>query len=300
VPQTLKDMKPPSRVAFLLGKTMTKKEMKAAIRTCMKKLGHVPSFSELTRSTQVTRHEVIRNYGCYSLALKACRLEKSGSGNRLEMKHLFLDWAAVVRALKKIPLLYEYLREGRYSVVPFRARLGPWPNVAEAMKLYAVEHGFASQWQDVIELIDAQSKDQADAHKAADAKILAGRPFYGQLLRPFPLVCAPVNEFGVIFLFGALAEQLGFQVLRIQGQYPDGEALRVMAENRLQRVKIEFEYESRNFLRHGHKASKCDLIVCWEHNWPDAPLEVIELRAAVSGQLAVSNQLSAVSQNQKL
>src|SRR5262249_52009699 len=82
--------------------------------------------------------------------------------------------------------------------------------------------------------------------------------------RPFPLLCAPTNEFGVIFLFGALAERLGFQVLRIQGEYPDGEALRVVSGDRLQRVKIEFEYQSRNFLRHNHDQRKCDLIVCWE------------------------------------
>ena len=40
---------------------------------------------------------------------------------------------------------------------------------------------------------------------------------------------------------------------------------------------IEFEYESRNFLRHLHDPSQCDIIVCWKHNWPECPLEVIEL-----------------------
>ena len=24
--------------------------------------------------------------------------------------------------------------------------------------------------------------------------------------------------------------------------------------------------------------NKCDLIVCWENNWPECPLEVIELK----------------------
>jgi hypothetical protein len=66
-----------------------------------------------------------------------------------------------------------------------------------------------------------------------------------------------VNELGVIFLFGALAEQMGFQMLRIQAEYPDGEALRKMSETRLQRVKIEFEFESRNFLRHNHDPALC-------------------------------------------
>jgi hypothetical protein len=81
----------------------------------------------------------------------------------------------------------------------------------------------------------------------------------------------------------AVPAHLGFQVLRLQGEYPDGEALREAGGNRLQRVKIEFEFESRNFMRHGHDATRSDLIVCWEDNWPDSPLEVIELKKIFSG-----------------
>jgi hypothetical protein len=82
----------------------------------------------------------------------------------------------------------------------------------------------------------------------------------------------------VILLFGAMAEKLGFAVLKIGTAYPDCEAFRVMEGGRLERVKIEFEFESRNFLRHMHEASKADMIVCWRHNWAECPLEVVELR----------------------
>ena len=51
--------------------------------------------------------------------------------------------------------------------------------------------------------------------------------------------------------------------------------------DRWQRVWIEFEYESRNFLKHFHDASKADIIVCWTHNWPECPLPVIELKELV-------------------
>ena len=44
---------------------------------------------------------------------------------------------------------------------------------------------------------------------------------------------------------------------------------------------IEFEHESRNFLKHMHPVKGCDLIVCWKHNWPECPLEVVELSRAV-------------------
>jgi hypothetical protein len=46
-----------------------------------------------------------------------------------------------------------------------------------------------------------------------------------------------------------------------------------------QRVRIEFEFESRNFRDHGHPSTGCDVIVCWRHNWPECPgqIEVVEL-----------------------
>jgi len=53
-------------------------------------------------------------------------------------------------------------------------------------------------------------------------------------------------------------------------------------------VRIEFEYESRNFLKHMHPANGCDLIVCWRHNWPECPLEVIELRKVMEDSCAGS------------
>jgi hypothetical protein len=104
------------------------------------------------------------------------------------------------------------------------------------------------------------------------------------------LLLAPTNEQGVIFLFGAVARKLGFAVIRIQAGYPDCEAFREVEPGRWQWVRIEFEYESRNFLAHMHAPEKCDLIVCWSHNWPECPLEVLELKSALS------NQQSALSQ----
>lgn len=47
-----------------------------------------------------------------------------------------------------------------------------------------------------------------------------------------------------------------------------------------QRVRIESEYDSRNFLKHGHRLDGCDVIVCWRNKWKGSSrnLEVVELR----------------------
>lgn len=104
-----------------------------------------------------------------------------------------------------------------------------------------------------------------------------GREIFGRLMRPGPMICAPTNEQGVLFLFGARAEELGFAVLRIRAEYPDCLAFRQVGEDRMELVRIEFEFESKNFLKHMHEPNKCDLIVCWRHNWKECPMEVIAL-----------------------
>jgi Homing endonuclease associated repeat len=108
---------------------------------------------------------------------------------------------------------------------------------------------------------------------------IADRLVYGAPLALPSLAHAPVNEHGVIYLFGILAERMGFRVESIHGGYPDCEAKRLVAPGRWQRVLIEFEFLSRNFKDHEHDPDLCDIIVCWRHNWIQCPknLEVIEL-----------------------
>lgn len=108
---------------------------------------------------------------------------------------------------------------------------------------------------------------------------LTNRPTYGNPIDFRGLRHEPVNENGVVFLFGIVARELGFLVEAVQAGFPDCEAKRQIAPGKWQRVRIEFEYESRNFLAHGHDVDGCDVIVCWHYNWADCPgsLEVVEL-----------------------
>jgi Homing endonuclease associated repeat len=267
---------------------MTKQEVVAGILECTKSLGYVPSRVELMKHGQVNGRYLKKHFGSYTRALKECNLERTGGGRKVDMAVLFRDWAETARTLKKLPTIYDYEQLSKYSVRPFLRRFGTWSSVPEAMKSYAEDQGLAEEFKDVLELVDGQGKGQIDNPNGAASpsvtKMMTDRPMYGLLLRPFPLICAPTNELGVVFLFGALALQLGFLVLRIQPEFPDCEAFRVVGENRVQQVKIEFEHQSRNFLRHMHDPAGSDLIVCWEHNWPECPIEVVELRAAIGGK----------------
>jgi hypothetical protein len=105
------------------------------------------------------------------------------------------------------------------------------------------------------------------------------KPVMGEPFDRSPLTNAPMNELGVVLLFGMVAADMGFQVESLQGKFPDCEAKREVSPGKWQRCRIEFEYESKNFHLHGHDPKGCDVIVCWRHNWRECPaeLEVIEL-----------------------
>jgi hypothetical protein len=116
---------------------------------------------------------------------------------------------------------------------------------------------------------------------------LKDRPRLGAPM-PLPAMAyEPVNEMGVMVLFSMMAERLGFVIEAVQSGFPDCEAKIEVEPGRWQHFRIEFEYESLQFKKHGHDPSQCDLIVCWRHNWKNCPphIQVLELSKLVA-QLA--------------
>jgi hypothetical protein len=264
---------------------VTKEELITAIRKCAEQLGHSPSRDDLYKFAAIGRKALSRHFGTHQRALEECNLDTSGCGRTLEMRTLFLDWAGLARALNKIPNFVDYEEKSRFSVRPLKKRFGLWKHVPTAMKHYIEENGLATEWADVVALIDKEPKGKGGNQGVSAVeripKVMMDRPMYGAMTGGRPMVCGPTNESGVIFLFGVLAERLGFLVLRIQTEFPDCEAWRVVGEDRLQKVRIEFEYASRNFWSHGHDPAGCDLIVCWEDNWLECPVEVVELKSVM-------------------
>jgi hypothetical protein len=104
----------------------------------------------------------------------------------------------------------------------------------------------------------------------------------GDLINFRGLVYSPLNENGVIFLFGKVADDLNMYIEEIKPGFPDCIGRRFIGKG-WERVAIEFEYQSLNFKQHGHDPKKCDLIICWEHNWDNCPIEVLELKSEIQG-----------------
>jgi hypothetical protein len=177
----------------------------------------------------------------------------------------------------------------RYSHRPMVNRFGNWRQVPMGMLGLARENGWEVEWQDVVDVATAHLKKAGEPvrtpkrHTPLNEKgIFPDRPTYGPPVLRVPLAHGPANELGVVFLFGFLAVRLGFVVTRIQPEFPDCEAMREMLPDVWQRVRIEFEFESRNFVKHLHNAEECDVLVCWVHNWPECPMQVVELKKVMS------------------
>jgi hypothetical protein len=266
---------------------VSKEEIIATVKECAARMGHTPSVAEFRKNTRVSKNDIRTTFGSYKRLLLASKLERGGGGYIVSLESLFLDWATVARKLGKAPAMVEYELHGKYSVRPLTRRYNGWTGVAAGMREYAIEHGLQKKWKDVLAMVADYAPKLKSKRTRVRTKPLSSRPeilddraVYGEPLN-IPFSYAPTNEQGVLFVFGCLAKELGFSITRVQTAFPDVEAMRKVGPNRWQRLRIELENESRNFLTHMHPLDGCDAIVCWTHNWPECPLEVIELRKVI-------------------
>jgi hypothetical protein len=163
--------------------------------------------------------------------------------------------------------------------------------VTEAVAQMVVNTLLGSNQQSALSIQPMQNQNREFNHKGHEGTqrenrtVLARRgvdkskPVMGEPFDRSPMTNAPVNELGVMVLFGMVAARLGLQVESVQGKFPDCVAKRQVAPGKWQHLRIEFEYESKNFKLHGHDPKGCDMIVCWRHNWKECPegIEVVEL-----------------------
>ena len=268
---------------------MSKEEILKAIHVCAKKLGRNPSLRELRNMAGVNEQALYRKVGSFKKALGEAGLKARGPGFCADRSELLLDWAAVVRKLGKFPSVGGYRQGGIFSVDVVRRRFGNWKKIGEAFRTFAVEARIEKEWRDVLKIVAKDQQQQLPPPKKIErwrktCPLKKDRPVYGPPLVFLPgMAHEPTNEAGVLFAFGVLAPRLGFVVKRWQASFPDCVAVREMAKGQWQDQNVEVEMYSRNFLKHRHDAKKCDVIVCWEHNWPECPewIEVVELRKVV-------------------
>jgi len=280
-----------------------------------------PSRSEFFSLSGISEHSVLQFFPSWNAALRAAGLQPHTLNLRLEDRELLEDWGYAVRRNHKIPTRRVYRHLGKFDHRTFERRFGPWSQLPEVFRNFArskpewadvlallpapapkpsTKHPHnqppnsapspASQSASNLTVAQAflpvrLSPSSKSCPPPAKLRYppLDHRPTYGQPMDFRGLRHEPVNEQGVVLLFGMVAKELGYTVEAVQSGFPDCEAKRQIAPQRWQRVHLEFEFESRNFRDHGHSLTGCDVIVCWRHNWPDCPpqIEILELSSLI-------------------
>jgi hypothetical protein len=200
---------------------------------------------------------------------------------RIPDEELLDDYLHVVQVLNgRLPSYNEFAQQAKFSMGAYENRFGGY----KGLKKQAVQRGIqlgvlsASILPDETEELVTGST----ANEIGNRPPLDDRPVLGEEINVPGLVHAPINEMGVVYLFGTMAEKLGFKIESFNPTgFPDCEGKRTVSKGRWQRVRIEFEFRSSNFLQHKHDVSKCDLIVCWIHDWKNSPIEVCCLREVI-------------------
>jgi len=270
---------------------LNKRHILKRITEVAKKLGHTPSILEFTAQVEISRYSLFRLFPKWNEALRAAGLKPNRLYVRPEDNELLKDWGEAVRKKRGIPSRWAYRLAGKYYPLTLAKRFGGWPAVPEAFRKFAKGK---REWTDVLALLPdvAPTKTSERPRSTPGSRVMrrnAGaalpkdRATYGNPMNFHEMRHEPVNEQGVVLLFGILAKKLGYTIEAVQTGFPDCEAKRQIAPGRWQRVLLEFEYESRNFRDHGHPSTGCDVIVCWRHNWDDCPeqLEILELSSVI-------------------
>jgi hypothetical protein len=227
---------------------------------------------EFRQLSKVGSRVIITRFGSWNNALQKAGLTIKNRKDISE-KELFTEIEKIWNQLGRQPKYDELSKLGKFSTKPYEKHFGGWRKALEAFIQWK-DQGKTNNPVDLKEISPDILVDQPQKTRRTK-KVEYGEPIDFSGLRH-----APLNEQGVVYLFGVLSKQLGFIIEAVRTDFPDCEGKRQVPgkQNRWEQVSIEFEYKSSNFKEHGHNLSECDVIVCWEHDWKDCPIDVISLK----------------------
>lgn len=239
-------------------------------------------------------------FGNLGNALEAAGLTRTEPGpqnalveKRLTDEELFMSLLEIERQIGRAPSLSEYRSNGgKYSSTPFRKRFGKWDSTLQHFLKWKLER---KDCKSAVEDCGDSLEPDAQILPEINPTIAEGlqSEIFGRMRKPPQLFGqpidfrglrhAPINEQGVVYLFGMVSRELGFSVEALQQGFPDCEGKYLHDKNRQlwAKARIEFEFRASNFRQHGHDENECDVIVCWENDWPDCPLRVVELKSEI-------------------
>lgn len=273
---------------------MTRDDIIEAARKVAQETGGVISRSDFERLAGINQYHIYRLFpeGGWGEVKRLAGIQRHPKDNEsITDDKLLSEFHEVTKKLRKVPTWALFSANASVSADVVRRRFGGLQGVLKHYRSWLETNDPTSP---LLELLQIKSKHEIPpppiplieegVRQVPTSEWAKGEgPEFGPPINFRGLRHAPINEQGVVFLFGMVSYELGFIVEAVHASYPDCEAKRCIdrRRDRWQRVRIEFEFRSSHFRDHGHDPKNCDLIVCWEHNWIDCPVEVIELRKII-------------------
>ena len=238
----------------------------------------------------ISEYEYLKHFNTWNEAIIAAGLETQDFAKPYKKEELFQNLREVFEKSEGLCSRTKFNKISSISHDSYRRHFGSWQEALVNFKKWLEDNKYDYPWvaelpddisAEIIEETQERTSEETDFKRQWNAS--TGNK-YGSFLNFRGLQHAPINEQGVVFLFGMVCLELGFIVEAVQSGFPDCEAKRRIdtKKDHWERVRIEFEYRSSNFRDHGHNPAKCDLIVCWGHDWKECSIEVLELRKILS------------------
>jgi len=222
---------------------------------------------------------LIRKFESWENALAKIGLNVGEGYNKAITESEFAhDFINVVLQIKAIPSLAQMTNRGKYSSGTYEKKFGNYSNYKANIAKIIIDMNLSSD-PGIIEILEKEKLKIKPTVKENEI-----RPhFEGRILGFRSFAYIPTYEQEVVAIFSNISQEIGFEIVTIREEFPDCKARRKTSQNR-DRYKdclIEFELSASDFIKHKHPINGCDLIICWENNWPDCPLEILELKSII-------------------
>lgn len=268
---------------------MNKEEFKKKVIEEIKRIAkenklHTVSLSIFKNNSDVSITRMWKTFNSWREAVELAGLEPDTTKLPKTKDELGENLFLICKNINGIPNIMQFQRNSKIALNSYKRNYGNhWSDILIGFKKWLKEKYPNSKFINLIsnktKIIPSKKQSSDHKHFTFIGPSKKGLVNFGEEINFRGLGHAPVNEQGVVFLFSKISEDLGFKIEAIQTDYPDCVGKRLVNANKkiYQSVAIEFEYCSSNFYQHGHDVSKCDVIVCWIHDWKECPLEVIEV-----------------------
>jgi len=244
-------MTPPPDKQRPVNQRMDKQLILDSLAAIARGAGRAPSRSEFASLSGISEHQVAQFFPTWNDAVRAAGLRPNTLNVRLEDRELLEDWGHAVRRNHKTPTRRVYRHLGKYDHRTFERRFGPWSQLPEVFRNFAQDK---PEWADVVALLPVPLPSlprlprtvrgastgatktcpvypELSSQRLRVSARVKDRLTYGNPIDFRGLRHEPVNEQGVVLLFGLVAKELGYIVEAVQSGFPDCEAKRQIARN---------------------------------------------------------------------